>query len=54
MDPITIGFYAIICGCLSAFVPPALARYIRFGVGAAVGVVAASALPLIQGMMGGY
>ncbi|MEL6168858.1 MAG: hypothetical protein AAFR35_09200 [Pseudomonadota bacterium] len=55
MDPFALVFYAVICGCLSAFAPPRLARYIRFGIGAAVGIAAASVLPLVQTMLtGGY
>ncbi len=54
MDPIALVFYAIICGCLSAFAPAGLARYARFGFGALVGIAAASALPFLQGMMSAY
>lgn len=54
MDPVTLGFYALICGCLSSFAPQSLGRITRFGIGAAVGLLAASLLPLLHGMLGGY
>ncbi len=54
MDPITVAFYAIICGLLSAFAPPGWAKLARFAMGAVVGIVAASTLPFLQGLMGTY
>lgn len=52
MDPISVVFYAIICGCLSLFAPN-LGGYIpRLIVGAGVGIVAAVVLPMVRGMMG--
>jgi hypothetical protein len=52
MDPITITFYALVCGALSAYAPPGLARILRFLLGVAVGVLAAIILPLIKSNMG--
>lgn len=52
MDPITLGFYAIVCGCLSVVAPRFPRLPIRLGIGAAVGLVAASVLPVLKGMMG--
>ena len=52
MDPITLGFYAIVCGCLSAVAPRFPRLPIRLGIGAAVGLVAASALPVLRGALG--
>jgi len=54
MDPITIAFYAVVCGCLSAAAPTVPKLPIRLAVGAGVGVVAASVLPVIKGMMTAY
>ena len=54
MDPITIAFYAIVCGCLSAVAPKLPKLPVRLGVGAGVGILAATVLPLIQGALGGY
>lgn len=54
MDFTTLGFYAIICGCLCAFAPATLRPFIRFGIGAIVGILAATLLPLIKTSMGVY
>lgn len=49
-----IAWYAAICGCLSAFAPSLGGMALRLGIGAAVGIFAATLLPIIRGMMGGY
>ncbi|MEM9318597.1 MAG: hypothetical protein AAGA70_06290 [Pseudomonadota bacterium] len=55
MDPITLVFYAAVCACLSWAAPKLGAAWLRFGVGAAVGVVAATVLPLAREVLGlGY
>ena len=54
MDPIAIAFYAVVCGTLSVVAPNFPKLPVRLGVGAAVGVVAASVLPVLRDMMGGY
>ncbi len=54
MDPITITFYALVCGCLSAAAPKLPGLPIRLGVGAGVGVLAATLLPLIKDAVGIY
>ena len=54
MDPITLTFYAIVCGCLSAAAPTVPRLPTRLAIGAAVGLIAASVLPLLKGMMGVY
>ncbi len=51
MDPITLGFYALVCGCLSAVAPKFPKLPIRLGVGAVVGLIAASVLPELKGML---
>ncbi len=54
MDITALGFYAVICGVLS-FAAPKLGRpFLRFAIGAAVGIVAATVLPMIKGAMGVY
>ena len=54
MDPITIIFYAVVCGCLSVAAPKLPGLPIRLGIGAAVGIIAASVLPFIKDMMHAY
>ncbi|MDB0061861.1 MAG: hypothetical protein QNL58_03765 [Octadecabacter sp.] len=54
MDPITITFYAVVCGCLSVVAPRFPGLPIRLGVGVAVSIFAASILPLIKDMIGPY
>ncbi|MCF2871248.1 hypothetical protein L0664_09255 [Octadecabacter sp. G9-8] len=54
MDPITIAFYAVVCGCLSVVAPKFPGLPVRLGVGAGVGIIAASVLPLIKEMMHVY
>jgi hypothetical protein len=52
MDPISLGFYAAVCGALSAAGPWLGNLVVRFIVGVAVGLVAAAALPAVRGLMG--
>ena len=52
MDPISLVFYAVVCGLLSVFAPNLGGMVPRLTVGAVVGVVAAAALPFVNGMMG--
>lgn len=54
MDPITLTFYAVVCGCLSAASPKLPSLPVRLGIGAGVGLVAAAVLPMLKTMMGGY
>ena len=54
MDPITLAFYAVVCGCLSAVAPKLPKLPVRLGIGAMVGLVAASVLPMIKGMLPYY
>ncbi|MBV0913738.1 hypothetical protein [Anianabacter salinae] len=51
MDPVTLAFYAIVCACLGAAAPRVPRLPIRLAVGATVGLVAASVLPLIKGAL---
>ena len=51
MDPITLSFYAVVCGALS-IVAPNLGGFIpRLAIGAVVGIVAATVLPLARGVL---
>lgn len=54
MDITALGFYAVVCGVLS-FASPRLGRPLsRFAIGAVVGIIAATVLPMLQGMVSGY
>ncbi len=51
MDPLTSGFYAIVCGGLAAFAPQGATRLVRAAIGAGVGLVAAAAWPILHGLL---
>ena len=52
MDPLSISFYAVVCGGLSAVAPVLGGILPRLLLGAVVGVVAAIVLPIVQAGMG--
>ena len=52
MDPISLVFYAIVCGILSAVAPNLGGMVPRLAAGAVVGIVAAAALPTLRGVLG--
>ncbi len=52
MEPVSIIFYAVICGLLSLFAPQLGGMVPRLAVGAVVGVAAAIVLPLLRGAFG--
>lgn len=52
MDPVSIGFYASVCGLLGLAGPKLGAAPIRLGVGALVGVLAVSVLPHVKTLLG--
>ena len=54
MEPISLGFYAVVCGVLSAASPRLGGFLPRLLTGAVVGVIAAALLPVIKGIMSGY
>lgn len=54
MDPISLAFYAAVCGVLSLFAPRLGGRVQRLLAGGVVGVVAATVLPVLRGIFGGY
>ncbi len=51
MDPVTLAFYATVCGCLSAVSPKMPRLPVRLVIGALVGLAAASVLPLVKDML---
>ena len=53
MDWIALAFYAAVCGTLGIVAPKLGGLPWRLGIGAAVGLVAASLLPVLR-TMGGY
>lgn len=54
MDVMTLVFYAGICGALGWAGPMLGAPLVRIGIGAAVGIAAATILPVIKGAIGLY
>ena len=52
MDVTALTFYAIVCGVLSWAGPRLGQPVVRFGIGALVGIVAATALPTLRGVIG--
>lgn len=52
MDPVTMTFYAVICGALAAVSPNLGPRLHRAGYGILVGALAAFALPSIRAAIG--
>lgn len=53
-DTTTIIWYGAICGGLAALAPALGNRNRRMIVGAIVGILAATILPFLRGLMGGY
>ena len=54
MEPISLAFYAIVCGVLSVVAPNLGGFLPRLIVGAGVGIVAAIVLPIIRQLTQGY
>jgi len=52
MDPVTLSFYAVICGLLSLAGPTLGRPAIRLVIGAGVGLLAAGALPYLRAALG--
>ena len=52
MDPVSLGFYASVCGLLGLAGPKLGAAPIRLGVGAIVGVIAVAVLPHVKSLLG--
>ncbi len=52
MDPVTLGFYAVVCGALGVISPGLGTMGVRLIIGAVVGIVAAVSLPYIRTTFG--
>lgn len=52
MDLTALVFYALVCGGLSVAGPKLGAPFVRFGIGAVVGIIAALVLPVIRSGLG--
>ncbi|GAA2823962.1 hypothetical protein EDC40_105167 [Aminobacter aminovorans] len=52
MDPVTMVFYAVVCGGLAAAAPSFQSRAARLALGTITGIVAASLLPLLRRALG--
>jgi len=52
MDPVSVGFYAAVCGVLGLAGPRLGAAPLRLAIGAGVGVVAVAVLPFFQDFLG--
>lgn len=52
MDPVSLVFYAFVCGVLGLAGPSLGTAPIRLGIGAVVGVVAVSVLPFVHQILG--
>lgn len=52
MDPVSLGFYATVCGLLGLAGPRLGLWPIRLGIGALVGVVAVAVLPHVKTLLG--
>ena len=48
MDPVTMTYYGIICGCVGMVSPRVSPGALRFVLGVAVGLVAAALLPALR------
>lgn len=51
MDPVTMAFYAVVCGVLGVFAPSLGTYWKRLIVGGIVGLVAATVLPVLKTML---
>lgn len=52
MDPVSLGFYATVCGLLGLAGPRLGTAPFRLAIGALVGVVAVAVLPQIKTLLG--
>ncbi|MFW2543000.1 hypothetical protein ACN2XU_10180 [Primorskyibacter sp. 2E107] len=52
MDLVSLGFYALVCGLLGLAGPRLGRAPVRLGIGAVVGIVAVTVLPLLRGALG--
>lgn len=52
MDPVSLGFYATVCGVLGLAGPRLGRAPVRLAIGALVGVVAVTVLPYVKTLLG--
>ncbi|MDU8911372.1 hypothetical protein [Aestuariicoccus sp. MJ-SS9] len=52
MDFVALGFYAVVCGLLGLAGPRLGPPTVRFGIGAVVGLIAVTVLPLLRAALG--
>jgi hypothetical protein len=52
MDPVSMVFYAVVCGGLAAAAPSFQSRPARLVVGTITGIIAAGLLPLLRRTFG--
>lgn len=52
MDPVSIVYYALVCGVLAGFAGRAGGFLQRVGLGVIVGLAAAAALPILRTVLG--
>lgn len=52
MDIVALIFYATVCGLLGWAGPRLGAPPVRFGIGALVGIIAVTVLPLVRSVLG--
>jgi hypothetical protein len=52
MDPVTLAYYGVICGCLSLVSPRIGSGLARLAIGLAVGLAAAAVLPPLRRALG--
>jgi len=52
MDPIVLAFYATVCGALGWASPRLGGPVMRLGIGAIVGIIAATLLPFVRSAIG--
>ena len=52
MDPFVMTFYAVVCGILGWAAPNLGGPAIRLGIGAVVGIIAATVLPVVRVVLG--
>ena len=52
IDPVSLGFYAVVCALLAGYMPMILPRVVRLLIGAAVGAAAAAYLPELRVLAG--
>ena len=50
MDPVSLAYYALICGALAVVAPALNTIFKRLALGIAIGLIAAASLPALRGL----